>query len=383
MKIVYVCDTPFSGIGGAIKSATTICKGMVNREHNIRILLIGKDENLSIEGCSVDYYDQLFFYQKSNLIAKIWRCIIRCIIYIKYFNSSDIDIVHVHSSSSAKFIAILRKYGLIRSNAKFIFNDRHYFEGYSERNKKIYIKTISSWDKIICTTENNKNSWLNALKGRSKSKFVVIPNALEPFWFQYDSMKEKCIRNEFEISDNDYVIGFSGRYEPWKRWDSALDIARIMVKKPNIKFMIAIGKGSNGKEMKNIVEQFYSIAKDKVHVFIDVDFEEMEKFYYAIDFFVLTSENESFGRTLIEAMTKKCITLSTNSGGAPNVINNSEDLFEVGDALGAVKLINSYISDSEKFESQKENYLKLVRKFYQEKGMLDAIEKIYYELERK
>lgn len=379
MNIVYVCDAPFAGIGGAIKSAKTICRAMANRGHNVRILLVGKDEHLSIEGCSVDYFDQLFFYNRSHVIAKAWRFFIRCAIYIRYFNSSDADIVHVHSSSSAKFIAMLIKKRMIKSDAKFIFNDRHYFDGYVARNQKAYVRTIDSWDRIICTTENNKNAWLKTLDSSYSKKIIVIPNALEPFWFEYDSEKQKKIRSEFGFSDNDFVIGFSGRYEPWKRWDSAVEITRMLLENPNIKFMVAIGKGSDQSEMQKIIDQFRNIAGERVHIFINANHDQMERLYYALDLFVLTSENESFGRTLIEAMTKRCITIATDSGGAPNVIQNKEDLFDVGDVNTARKLIESYIFDEEKREATKERYFQLARDCYQEKVMIDAIENLYYE----
>jgi len=45
--------------------------------------------------------------------------------------------------------------------------------------------------------------------------------------------------------------------------------------------------------------------------------EEMNELYYAADIFVLTSNRESFGRTAIEAMSRKCAVLGRNVGGLP------------------------------------------------------------------
>ena len=384
MKIVYVCDAPFSGIGGSIKSAKTIINAMVAKGYDVTLLLIGKDEHIQIPGCRVDYYNQYFFYQKSNLIAKIWRCIIRCIIYIYYFNTHEVDVVHVHSSSSAKFIAGLKKYGLIPKKTKYIFNDRHYYSGYEPRNQHFYARTINSWDIVLCTTENNKQSWLAGIRQRgikiSENKIRVVSNALEPFWFDFSNSKRTKIRDELGIKDSDYVVGFSGRYESWKRWDVAVEIAKHMMDMDNVHFMVAIGKGSDEGKMKSIVQQFESLLGNRVHIYIDVGFEQMEKFYYALDFFVLTSENESFGRTLIEAMTKKVVVLASNSGGAPNVIQKDENLFEVGDSGAAVRIIQNYIIDESRFEKDKNYFFALANREYQEKNMVDSIEKIYIEL---
>lgn len=381
MKIVYVCDAPFSGIGGAIKSAKTIINSMVAKGYDVTLLLIGKDEYIKIPGCRVDYYDQLFFYQKSHIIAKIWRCIIRCIIYVYYFNSHEFDVVHVHSSSSAKFISGLKKYGLISNKPKYIFNDRHYYWGYEPRNQRFYAKTINSWDVVLCTTENNKQAWLEGVKQEGleidEHKICVVSNALEPFWFEFNSSKKTKIREELGIKDNEYVVGFSGRYEPWKRWDVAFEIAKKMADMRNVHFMIAIGKGSDESKMKSIVRQFKNLLGDRAHIYIDVELGQMKKFYYALDFFVLTSENESFGRTLIEAMTKRVAVLASNSGGAPNVIQKEENLFEVGDSNAAVQIIRRYISDKKRLEKDKEYFFNLAYRRYQEKNMIDSIEKIY------
>ena len=54
--------------------------------------------------------------------------------------------------------------------------------------------------------------------------------------------------------------------------------------------------------------------------------EIMQQMYAAMDIFVLTSEFESFGRTLVEAMSKKTVVIPTNSGGAPNVVGNEKNL---------------------------------------------------------
>ena len=81
----------------------------------------------------------------------------------------------------------------------------------------------------------------------------------------------------------------------------------------------------------------------------------MEDFYYDLDIFVLTSEGESFGRTLIEAMARKCVVLGTNSGGVPDVIGNKEFLFEVNDVDDVCDKITNYVGNKEKLQKAKQD----------------------------
>ena len=147
-------------------------------------------------------------------------------------------------------------------------------------------------------------------------KVMVVTNALDDYWFKYDEEDEKRIKRENGVKG--FNIGFSGRYEEYKRWDVVLEICNALKKYPDIQFTVAITADEAYRdEMKKFVSDLKRLLRKKLKLFIDMPKENMGSFYYMLDIFVLTSRNESFGRVLIEAMTKNNIVLGTDSGGVP------------------------------------------------------------------
>lgn len=70
---------------------------------------------------------------------------------------------------------------------------------------------------------------------------------------------------------------------------------------------------------------------------------EASRYFSAFDVFVLTSNHEPFGMVLLEAMVADLPIISTSVGGAPEILGDSELLFEVGDSERLATLLGSNI----------------------------------------
>lgn len=70
---------------------------------------------------------------------------------------------------------------------------------------------------------------------------------------------------------------------------------------------------------------------------------EASRYFRAFDVFVLTSNHEPFGMVLLEAMVADLPIISTSVGGAPEILGDSELLFEVGDSARLAKLLSTDI----------------------------------------
>ena len=97
---------------------------------------------------------------------------------------------------------------------------------------------------------------------------------------------------------------------------------------------------------------------------INVPFADMEQFYYDIDVYVLTSWplSESFGRTIVEAMSRKNAILTTNAGGSVEVVANPATVGETADELS--KIIIDWHENHGKLNSEKERCFKRVHDCY-------------------
>ena len=123
--------------------------------------------------------------------------------------------------------------------------------------------------------------------------------------------------------------------------------------------------------MKQYIKEVQSIDNSIV-IYNNLSEEKVKTLFLESDIFILTSENESFGRTIIEAMLTYNIPIGTNSGGVPNVIGNRDNLYDVDDIDRCVDIINRYLEFSE------EDICNEKKKFYEyamKKFSFDAFEK--------
>jgi len=111
------------------------------------------------------------------------------------------------------------------------------------------------------------------------------------------------------IPDKKLTLMFAGRMIEAKNWPLAKEIVSKLSKE-DVHIIIAISYFNQEQECKT-KDFLESIRRLGVSYTFkeNIPQEEMNELYYAADIFVLTSNRESFGRTAIEAMSRKCAVL--------------------------------------------------------------------------
>lgn len=71
---------------------------------------------------------------------------------------------------------------------------------------------------------------------------------------------------------------------------------------------------------------------------------DVRRYFKAFDLFVLSSDHEPFGMVLLEAMAAEVPIFATNCGGAPEVVDVPECLFELGNAEQLATKLVAYFS---------------------------------------
>src|SRR5690625_2848040 len=97
----------------------------------------------------------------------------------------------------------------------------------------------------------------------------------------------------------------------------------------------------------------------RLHSNINININEMDKVYYETDVFILTSKpnSESFGRTLVEAMSRKTVVLTTDAGGPVEIIRSKDNICITADMfVDKIMQLNS-----DKLLMEKEKSLNLIR----------------------
>ena len=99
-------------------------------------------------------------------------------------------------------------------------------------------------------------------------------------------------------SGRELIVGMAGRFVPQKRYDLALEVWRAsVVTMPAVSFVVA-GSGDLFADIETSIKS--QDLNANVRLLGQVN--NMAEFYSSIDLFMLTSENEGFGRVVIEAM---------------------------------------------------------------------------------
>lgn len=257
---------------------------------------------------------------------------------IRKFIRRDVQIAHIHMASKGSFyrksiIVLLSK--VFKVSVIIHVHGACFKEFYNEMNwlMKKYCKYIfNKADKIIVLTESWKNFFSQITdieKIEIVSNFVFLPN---------NSVKK--IKTENEKKN----ILFMGRLGQRKGTFDLINAIEILVGKTRNFKLILAGDGE--------IEKCKNMIKDKkLEEFIEgvgwIDNEEKTKYLENGDILVLPSYFESFGLSLIEAMSYKIPVIATWGGEMREVVRDEVDglLIEPGDILDLANKLYILIND--------------------------------------
>jgi len=138
-------------------------------------------------------------------------------------------------------------------------------------------------------------------------------------------------RRALDLPPDAYVFGNVGRLHPDK--DQAT-LIRAFARLPPAGALLAIaGRGRLDESLQALAAEL-GVA-DRVRFLGQVP--AMDRYFRAFDSFVLSSDHEPFGMVLLEAMAAGIAVLSTDCGGAREVVAASEWRFALGDVESLCK----------------------------------------------
>ena len=165
-----------------------------------------------------------------------------------------------------------------------------------------------------------------------KSRTVrVVYNGVDFEEFGDAVTRRDATRQRLGYTPDDFVIGQIGLLMPRKRprflVECAPEILRLV---PNAKFLL-IGEASPGQQ--DFVEELKALVESLgvAHAFRFLPFQQQVADYFAaLDLNVLLSNDEGFGRVVIEAAAAQVPTIGSNVGGIPELIIDEETGYILG-----------------------------------------------------
>lgn len=376
-RILYLSDVDITVSGGAQESMKILMDELAS---NFEFYLIGpKGKKINNKHTVLGQYRNFIVRGKSPLtLLKMMKDINKEIKKIKP------NIIHVQMPSTLVLINFMSSLGLINKNIKLIYTDRGVYGKYGKITTISIDSFIKKVDKVIVTTFVNKNNYKKSYKyfDAMKSKFKVIYNTAGELFDHYNKGKRNELRDTYKIKEDEYVIGFCGRYNDQKNWPLAKDIIMKLKNNSKYKFLIVLGSDGTKENYIDALEYLGHLKKDlgthKIIDLINISNKDMAELYYVMDFFILTSKWESFGRTAVEAMARKNIVIGTGVDGLSEVIGRSELLFNSDEE--AVKLINELTTSKSKFIKEKAFFYNRYHENFRYKLNVEKHLKVYDEI---
>lgn len=154
-----------------------------------------------------------------------------------------------------------------------------------------------------------------------KSKKTLI---LNPFNIgnTYDKeVSRKWVNKHYNIPKNYILLGYVGRLVDWKNVDFLINCFMRYANHSNLQLHLVIVGSGDGEYTDSLRRLVNKLGIKDIVTFTGFSFEP-NRLISALDLMVAPSNQEPFGRTLIEAMIQKTPVLAARGGGHSEIIDN-------------------------------------------------------------
>ena len=179
--------------------------------------------------------------------------------------------------------------------------------------------SMNKVDSIIVSTKSELED-IRKLYDISDKKIKVIPPGVDLELFK--PMNKIESKKSLGLNNNKVIL-YVGRIDPIKGLYTLLESVFNLDDSYNIKLIIIGGELNKSQDLINL--QNYTAEKNKSHMvdFVGiVDQSNLPLYYNAADLFLLTSYYESFGLSVLEALSCGTPAIVSNVGGLSNLIDN-------------------------------------------------------------
>lgn len=353
------------GYGGISNSAVTLCNSLVDK-YDVEILSVYRlynepvydlDEKVTVNYISNDKPNKMamkhYLKQKNykmffkGIVPRIKSAYIRRDITARALKKVDSDVI---ISTSTLYNNLVSRF--VNDNVKKIaWEHAHHNDSIKYVNK--LLKSVKNMDYLVCVSEELTDYYKEYLG----DKVIFIPNSLDN------------IPNKLSKLNSKNIVSV-GKLIKEKGFDDLLRLfKKVSNKYPDWKLNIV----GDGLEKNNLLQLSDELKlKDKVifHGYQDKIF--INDIMYDSSIFVMTSLTESFGLSLIEAMSYgvPCVSYSS-AQGANEIINNDVNGFiiEDRDEDEMIKKIELLINDEKLRNRLGKNARKTAKKYSKEINM--------------
>ena len=277
-------------------------------------------------------------------------------LYYKFLKKNKIQIIHTNEINMH----------LTWIWPSFIFNIKHLWHQRTPGpNKSIYFSLFAN--KVLTVSKYSKNSFPK-----------IINSSLEVL---YNPISFNGAHKLFQKNSNLIRIGWVGNFKLRRRFDVLIEIIRLLEKNTNQNFLIHVYGKTTEPLISTYNKQIHNYNFKSKFYFHGFE-SNLDLIYRSIDFLLATSENEAFGRTLVEAFSYKIPVIANDEGGHKEIVENSFSGFLIknNDPIEYATKILSLIKNTHEYDRITTNAFLKFRNNFSVEEHLKNITKIYLKL---
>lgn len=299
--------------------------------------------------------------------------------FIKIFKKEKFDLVQYSTPNAACYASFAAKICKVPIRLYCQWGIRYVgLHGISRRIFKMIEKLVcmNSTDVRAVSPKNKEFAVTEGLYKANKALVVGNGGTIGVDMAKYDVSHKnewrKSIRSQYEIEDNDFVFGFSGRVSVDKGCRELLLAFRSLVEKGNNAKLFIVGPVEDNC---GIDTELVSWARKSQNVVMTgmVDGSRMREYYSAMDVLVHPTYREGFGMVIQEAGALGVAVITTKVPGASEVMESEISAIHV-EAKNVDELEEAMLKLSEHPEETKrlgDNAYQRVKKLYDRPIMLE------------
>jgi glycosyltransferase involved in cell wall biosynthesis len=224
---------------------------------------------------------------------------------------------------------------------------------------------LKSADRLVAQSNDTKQ---NAVRYYDIKRHIdLIPLGIKKPVF------EKKKREDFDLSEDDFVFCTIGRLVKRKNTEEALTVLSNVKGQSRVKFLI-IGDGPERRKLEIAIRKLN--LSDSVCMMGNVSDEVKFQLLDLSDCYLSTALHEGFGLVFLEAMACGLPIICFNNGGQTDFLVNGRNGFltEVGDLVKFTECINTLLSDLKVRDQMGETNRHFIKEFYIERCAKQYIE---------
>ena len=358
MRILHICSA--RSIGGGEKHVASLANGLAQRGHDVFVAL-APDSPLRalLQGVPREHIIESPMRNALSL-GSAWNL-------ARWARARAVQIIHAHVGRDYPLAALAAG----RSSAQLVLT-RHVMFSLG----RVHKLTLRRTARVIAVSQ--------AVADALRSQAIFKPEIVRVI---HNGIEVEALAKAISPPNQPKLrVGTVGELAPVKRHEDFIRVAqRICAERDDVEFIIAGADKSRDAENRRRLAQLIAHAHlgDRVHLLGWT--EDIANLLATFDLFVSTSESESFGMAIVEAMAAGLPVVATETAGARELIEPdfTGRLAPVGDVGALAKSTSELLSNPAERARLGMNAQQAARQRFGLEQMVDETERLYEEVVRE